>query len=179
MLEPLGNTTILPPKQWHPEPQFRGTFHILSSCLITMSLCIWTLLHLNLPRHKQERLQNFRKLGWMILGLLAPELVVWNAWEQKRTVRQLSMLMQEKGYMPRKPKVRERIRLWWKMCSLALTNIEDRPESALPECSNTGVLILGPTLIVGLLSWVEWFAKIQHLRMNVSCPEADNAYLST
>jgi hypothetical protein len=133
MLEPLGNTTILPPKQWHPEPQFRGTFHILSSCLITMSLCIWTLLHLNLPRHKQERLQNFRKLGWMILGLLAPELVVWNAWEQKRTVRQLSMLMQEKGYMPRKPKVRERIRLWWKMCSLALTNIEDRPESALPE----------------------------------------------
>lgn len=137
MLDPFGNTTILPPKQWHSEPQFRGTFHILSSCTITMSLCIWTLLHLNLPGHKERHLHILRKLCWMVLGLLAPELVVWNAWEQKRIVGQLSKLMQEEGYMPRKPNSPERIRklfakLWWKTGHSALKDIEDRPESALP-----------------------------------------------
>jgi hypothetical protein len=138
MLNPFSNTTALPQKQWHPEPQFRGTFHILSSCLITMSLCIWTLLHLNLPGHKRRRLQNLRKLCWMVLGLLAPELVVWNALEQRRIVRQLSKFMQEQGYMPREPEVRERIRtlfaeLWWKVRCLAWNDTEDRPESAVPE----------------------------------------------
>jgi len=49
-----------------------------------MSLCIWTSLHLNLPEHKKEHLQKYRKLGWMILGLIAPEMVVWNAWEQRK-----------------------------------------------------------------------------------------------
>lgn len=102
-----------------------------------MSLCIWTLLHLNLPGHKERHSQNLRKLSWMILGLLAPELVLWNAWEQKRIVEQLSKLMQDEGYMPRKPNSQERIRklfakLWWKTGHSAPNDVEDRPDSALP-----------------------------------------------
>jgi hypothetical protein len=110
MFEPLGNSTVLPATGWHPEPRIRGTFSILSGCLITMSLCIWTSLHLNLPEHKREHIQKYRKLGWMILGLIAPEMVVWNAWEQRKTMKKLSKLMQEKGLMPAMPTLWMRIR---------------------------------------------------------------------
>lgn len=64
-----------------------------------MSLCIWTSLHLNVPQHGKESRQKYHQLGWMILGLLAPELVVWNAWEQRKKVKQLSNWMQEEGFM--------------------------------------------------------------------------------
>jgi hypothetical protein len=113
MWEPFGNTTVLPPAQWHPEPQFRGTFSILFSCLITMSLCIWTSLHLNVPEHKKEHLQKYRKLGWMVLGLLAPELVLWNAWEQRKRVKELNARMRIHGFMSQKPDARERVCRWF------------------------------------------------------------------
>ncbi|RSM09198.1 hypothetical protein CEP52_004258 [Fusarium oligoseptatum] len=87
---------------WEPEPTQRGTFSILSICLITLSLCVWTAVHLNIPS-REERSQNeppgassekwsrkrfrwaaqtFRKAGWMILGILAPELVLFTALQQ-------------------------------------------------------------------------------------------------
>lgn len=137
VFQPFGNATVLPPAAWHPEPQSRGTFSILSSCLITMSLCIWTSLHLNVPEHGKEHLQKYRKLGWMILGLLAPELVLWNAWEQRKHMKNISALMMEKGYMPKldkKPlwcRVRSAmIRAWDKVRTILLLKAEDLPELA-------------------------------------------------
>lgn len=73
-----------------------------------MSLCIWTSLHLNVPEHKKKHLQKYRKLGWMVPGLLVPELVVRNAWGQRKQAKELSAFMQKEGYMPAQPKVRER-----------------------------------------------------------------------
>lgn len=135
MFQPFGNTTVLPPAAWHSEPRSRGTMSILSSCLITMSLCIWTSLHLNLPSHKKQHLQKYRKLGWMVLGLLAPELVVWNAYEQKKTVKKLNALMKEKAFMPEKPKMWLHVRRWvvkaWRKAQVfSLLRAEDWPELA-------------------------------------------------
>jgi hypothetical protein len=135
MFQPLGNSTVLPATAWHPEPQTRGTFSILSNCLITMSLCIWTSLHLNVPEHKKEHLQKYRKLGWMLLGLIAPEMVVWNAWEQRRQMKKVSKLMQEKGFMPLRPSPWTRIRDWvakvWQWISTCLLlRAKDWPELA-------------------------------------------------
>jgi len=78
-----------------------------------MSLCIWTSLHLNVPEHRKEHLQKYRKAGWMVLGLLAPELVVWNAWEQRKKVKRLNALMRRRGFMPKKSTARERISRWF------------------------------------------------------------------
>jgi hypothetical protein len=140
MFQPLGNTTVLPPTKWHPEPQFRGTFGILSSCLITMSLCIWTSLHLNLPEHKKEHLQKYRQLGWMVLGLLAPEFVVWNAWVQRNEAKEVSALMQEKGFMPKQLKIWIRIREWfakaWQITQVYfLLKAEEWPKLGNPTLS--------------------------------------------
>ena len=38
---------------WEPDPSGkRGTWTILSSCIITLTLCVYTSLHLNIPAHK-------------------------------------------------------------------------------------------------------------------------------
>jgi hypothetical protein len=102
-----------------------------------MSLCIWTSLHLNLPEHKKEHLQKYRKLGWMILGLIAPEMVVWNAWEQRRKMKKVSKAMQEKGFMPlkRTPWTRARkgvTKTWRWTLTCLLLKAGDLPEHAEP-----------------------------------------------
>lgn len=64
--------------KWHPEPPGRGTFGILSSCLITMALCVWTAVHLNIPEKGQTGIftpQMRRKIIFLLIGLFAPELV--------------------------------------------------------------------------------------------------------
>jgi hypothetical protein len=102
-----------------------------------MSLCIWTSLHLNLPEHKKEHLQKYRKLGWMILGLIAPEMVVWNAWSQRKEMSKVSRLMQEKGFMPVKCTLWKRVRegvlkAWHWTLTCLLFRAGDLPEFAEP-----------------------------------------------
>ncbi|KAF2495098.1 hypothetical protein BU16DRAFT_509670, partial [Lophium mytilinum] len=60
---------------WKPEPTHRGTYSVLSTCLVTMGLCVWTVVHLNLPEHGKLSSQRWRRLGWLLVGLLAPELL--------------------------------------------------------------------------------------------------------
>lgn len=78
-----------------------------------MLLCIWTAVHLNLPEHKKENQQFYRKIGWLILGLLAPELVVWNAWMQRKEAKNLSFEMRRRGFMAEEVKVWTRVRTWF------------------------------------------------------------------
>ena len=119
MLHPFGNDTVSPPAQWHPEPNFRGTCSVLSSCLLTMFLCVWTAVHLNLPEHKKEREQTLRKVGWLLLALVAPEVVAWNAFEQRRVVKKLTRDMrklyrQQRGIEePKKKTWYHSIATWW------------------------------------------------------------------
>lgn len=80
---------------WQPEPLGRGTYGLLSSCLITMVLCVWTAVHLNIPEHHGHNyrylpsFQTGRKLWWLLVGLFAPEVVSWTAFEQRREAKAL------------------------------------------------------------------------------------------
>lgn len=87
------NTTLQIDAQWHSEPGTRGTFALLSSCLSTLFLCVWTAVHLNLPQYKRKHLQKWRKLQWLLIAAFAPEIVAWNAWEQRRQVKALTQAM--------------------------------------------------------------------------------------
>lgn len=69
---------------WQPEPLARGTWSILSVCVITTALCVWTALHLNIPPRDQKHLQFWRKLYWLGIGLFAPEIVAYTAWNQRQ-----------------------------------------------------------------------------------------------
>ena len=70
--ENVGNSTF----QWQPEPLERGTFSILSTCITTMLLCVWSALHLNVPEHDRGGwLRLWNKIQWLFLGLVFPEVV--------------------------------------------------------------------------------------------------------
>lgn len=87
------NSTV-PPVHWQDGPNTRGTWDIISSCVITLCLCLWTALHLNIPEHHGTIIQRWRKLGWLLTGLLAPEMVVFTALEQRRAALRLTKEMQ-------------------------------------------------------------------------------------
>lgn len=89
---------------WEQEPNGRGTWGIFSTCTITMVLCVYTALHLNLPppnpphanASRWDRLlqsESCRCLRWILIGLFAPELVVYTAWMQRRAVKDLTKAM--------------------------------------------------------------------------------------
>lgn len=82
---------------WVPQPDRRGTLDIIWSCTSTIFICIWVMLHLNVPaEHDTGRTIFFRKLRWFILAILAPELLMLFAAGQwasaKRSVKDMAEL---------------------------------------------------------------------------------------
>jgi hypothetical protein len=75
---------------WQPEPNGRGTFGLISSCVLTLVFCVWSALHLNVPPPKSSKSrQALEKTYWIVYGIFAPELVVATAASQYITARWL------------------------------------------------------------------------------------------
>ena len=74
----FGNGTYI--VHWEPSCRRRGTFDILSTCIITLLLCVWTAVHLNVSPPGTIWRSRLRKVGWLVLALLAPEMVAYTAW---------------------------------------------------------------------------------------------------
>ncbi|PMD66117.1 uncharacterized protein K444DRAFT_580867 [Hyaloscypha bicolor E] len=74
-------------------PDSRGTLDILWSCLFTIIACTWTIQHLNVPEERNGTdpgwigdikwglKRTWASAKWMIVTMLAPELVLSKAWE--------------------------------------------------------------------------------------------------
>ncbi|KAF2006515.1 hypothetical protein P154DRAFT_600371 [Amniculicola lignicola CBS 123094] len=78
------------PISWFSAPNLRGTWDIIVSCVLTLTICVWSALHLNVPVEGSTLLQrNFRRTRWIILGIFAPEVVVSSAFAQYLTARWL------------------------------------------------------------------------------------------
>jgi len=84
-------------------PQLRGTTAIIYSCVVTLIACIYTSLHLNVPTRSGLANTIVYKGKWVVIGLIAPELVLYLAISQfleaRALVRDLNRLLDE-----RKPK---------------------------------------------------------------------------
>lgn len=79
-----------------PNPDGRGTLSLLFSCVLTLSLCVWSAVHLNLPKYKEgENEYAYRYLKWSILGIFGPELVIWAAWRQYMSAQSLTRAIKE------------------------------------------------------------------------------------
>lgn len=78
------------------EPDGRGTLSLLFSCIFTLSLCVWSAVHLNLPQTDESPSEySYRYLKWSILGVFGPELVIWAAWRQYISARSLTKFIHE------------------------------------------------------------------------------------
>ena len=75
---------------WVSNPNTRSSGDILYSCIITISLCVYTALHLNVPPRGTTKIGGLlRKAKWVVIGVFAPEIVVYTAFLQLRCVFKL------------------------------------------------------------------------------------------
>ena len=75
---PLGSLA----SPWLPSPADHGTYDVIISCLTTLSLCVWTVVHVNIYP-KETATQNIRRrLSWMVIAMFLPECVLYCALEQ-------------------------------------------------------------------------------------------------
>lgn len=68
---------------WQPDPPGRGTWSLLYSCVFTLVLCVWNAIHLNVPSSDESSSVGLRrKIKWVLIALVAPEIVVFVAFQQ-------------------------------------------------------------------------------------------------
>lgn len=108
---------VLATFNWEPQPTHRGTFGIVTTCFVTLALCTWKIVHLNLPgacpeanlpwtawwkkgtthsiKHRLVHIfgghQITRQIGWLLIGLFAPELVRCLSWEYRCLAQEQTM----------------------------------------------------------------------------------------
>ena len=81
------------------EPDGRGTYGLIISCLFTLVLCVWSALHLNVPGSRDSSSTSLRRnVLWILAGIYAPELVVFTAWRQWSSARILEGVVKEHAY---------------------------------------------------------------------------------
>ncbi|KAK1998138.1 hypothetical protein LX36DRAFT_656898 [Colletotrichum falcatum] len=75
---------------WVSEPNGRGTFGLVCSCVLTLTICVWTALHLNVPAVRSTlKSRALERTKWVLYGVFAPELVVATAAAQYIVARWL------------------------------------------------------------------------------------------
>ena len=82
---------------WRAEPQGRGTWSILWSCLATIFICTWSALHLAVPKRHGRWYLVFRKLGAMLLAAVAPEAFLLNSAYSFFSAREFIKKLRERG----------------------------------------------------------------------------------
>ena len=99
MLSIFGNASA-PNPQWQPEPDGRGTASLLQTCLLTILLCVYNSIHLNIPPHKDSEWRVFyEKSKFVMLALFAPEIITYFAWAQRMDAKAIAnALNKAKGY---------------------------------------------------------------------------------
>lgn len=74
---------------WVPQPDSRGTLNILQSSLLTILICSWSALCLNVPPEGETHMGFFvRKAKWMLFTIFFPEILMAIAAEQWRSAAQ-------------------------------------------------------------------------------------------
>ena len=72
------------------EDNQRDTISLLISYFATLGLCVYSIVHLNIPRKAESSCRAlFQEFQWGVLGLFAPELILYTAWRQLASARQL------------------------------------------------------------------------------------------
>ena len=75
---------------WVADPSGRGTWGILSSCVFTLVLCVYTAIHLNIPAKNDSKYTFWlRKIKWVFIAIFGPEVVVLTALDQWLSAKRL------------------------------------------------------------------------------------------
>ena len=84
---------------WVNQPCGRGTFEIVKSSLLTIFLCTWTAVCLNIPDRKDGKLQIlWRRAKWMFWAIVGPEFVLTVAIGQRAVAQRSVKRFKGLGY---------------------------------------------------------------------------------
>jgi hypothetical protein len=101
---PVGNVTLLNEQTapaWMPPATVRGTVDIVYTCLITLTLCVYTAVHINVPpRGAGPMWWYLKKAKWTFLGIFAPEVVLFTAWYQFHQASRLRKALNNEAEKP-------------------------------------------------------------------------------
>ncbi len=76
---------------WVSEPNGRGTVSLVTSCVLTLGVCVWSAMHLNIPPRGESSWQRWvRNIRWGLAGVFGPELVLFIAWKQYLSARAIA-----------------------------------------------------------------------------------------
>lgn len=68
----------------------RSIWDIIWSCLVVIFTCTWLAIHPNIPKQGKGKLWKFgRSAGAFVVALIAPEVIILTAWEQRVAAQQL------------------------------------------------------------------------------------------
>lgn len=68
---------------WVSEPDGRGTWTLIYSCLATLFLCVFTAIHLNVGPPDETKLSRWlHKCKWVGIAIVSPELMLYSAGKQ-------------------------------------------------------------------------------------------------
>lgn len=85
---------------WQAGQNERGTADIIWSCFSTIFLCLWSMLHLNLPASTDGYWTVLaRKARWLALGVLAPKLHTVFACGQWSSAKRSVAKIRQLGFM--------------------------------------------------------------------------------
>ena len=117
---PVGPTGPSAPA-YVPSPQGRGTVELLLSCVLTLILCVWTAIHINIfPTGTKLR----DRILWKTVWTLTAQVVVWTALTQWRNAKRiqkernqtLKFVLQERRMLSGKDFDVEYNRQAWTLC---------------------------------------------------------------
>ncbi|KAJ6021122.1 hypothetical protein N7540_006626 [Penicillium herquei] len=84
---------------WVDEPNTRGTWDILCTCILTITLCCWSSVYPNVPRRSDNALrQRIGKINLFFIGLLGPEFLLVIALGQWSSARASFKKFRHAGY---------------------------------------------------------------------------------
>ncbi|GAW17372.1 hypothetical protein ANO14919_068290 [Xylariales sp. No.14919] len=99
ILDADGNTGVLQTQlapSWATTSNVRSTSNLLWTSLLTLSLCVYTVIHVNIPPPGSKKWRLYgRKALWVLAAILTPDFAVYTAYEQLETARQLKRELQK------------------------------------------------------------------------------------
>ncbi|KAJ5710194.1 hypothetical protein N7493_009786 [Penicillium malachiteum] len=95
----MRSTGIADQVGWVDEPNARGTWDILSTCILTIALCCWSSVYPNIPRRSDNIFrQSAGKINLFFIGLLGPEFLLVIALGQWSSARASFKKFRDAGY---------------------------------------------------------------------------------
>lgn len=90
--------------RWVPGANTRGTLSLLFTCLLTMLLSVWSVIHIDIPekRYRESKWfwakNSFARASLAVKTLLIPEFLGSTAVTQLREAVSLGLILEELGY---------------------------------------------------------------------------------